>query len=213
MAILEVRGCEKSFGGLEVLKGIDLSLEQGQVLSIIGSSGSGKTTLLRCINLLERPTQGKVLINGQTLFDASDKSGQWEKDLRKKRLHLRICVPVLQPVSPVHRSAERDAGPGCWPGSSPTTRRSDGRSGSGCVRRPRAIWPGWGWRTSWISIPHQLSGGQQQRVAIARALAMKPDILCFDEPTSALDPELTGEVLKVIRSPGGPEYHHADCHP
>ena len=200
MAILEVRGLRKSFGKLEVLKGIDLSLEQGQVLSIIGSSGSGKTTLLRCINLLERPTEGKVLINGETLFDASDKSGQWEKDLRKKRLHFGFVFQSFN-LFPQYTALQNVMlAPELLAKEQPDYKKERREIRERLQREAQGYLARVGLADKLDFYPHQLSGGQQQRVAIARALAMKPDILCFDEPTSALDPELTGEVLKVIRS-------------
>ena len=176
MAILEVSHINKSFGQTEVLKDIHFSLEKGQVLSIIGSSGSGKTTLLRCLNFLESPDTGIIRVNGETLFDAADSSTSQERNVRKKRLHFGLLAQE-QPdykknKKQIHVEIE--------------TLAKELLSQMGLSERMNHY-------------PHQLSGGQCQRVAIARALALKPDILCFDEPTSALDPELTGEVLKVIK--------------
>ena len=200
MAILEVQGLRKSFGDLEVLKGIDLSLKQGRVLSIIGSSGSGKTTLLRCINLLERPTAGKVTVNGTTLFDASDPAGSWEKDLRKKRLHLGFVFQSFN-LFPQYTALQNVMlAPELLAREQPDYKRERKAIRERLRQEAVGYLARVGLEDKLDYYPHQLSGGQQQRVAIARALAMKPDILCFDEPTSALDPELTGEVLKVIRS-------------
>ena len=192
MAILEVKNIRKSFGSTEVLKDISFSMEQGQAISIIGSSGSGKTTLLRCLNFLEMPNEGIIKVRDETLFDSSVPESRSEESIRKKRLHFGLVFQsfnlfpqytALENVmlAPKLRSAET--------GQSPADIRDQGQM----------LLTQMGLRERMNLYPHQLSGGQQQRVAIARALALHPDILCFDEPTSALDPELTGEVLKVIR--------------
>ena len=200
MPILEVKHIRKSFGGLEVLKDISFSLEQGQALSIIGSSGSGKTTLLRCINMLEKPTSGQVLVNGEMIFDSADPATQRERDLRKKRLHFGFVFqnfnlfPQYTALRNVMLAPELLARE--QPDYKQNRRAIQARLEQEAARYLESV--GLGDKLSFY--PHQLSGGQQQRVAIARALAMKPDILCFDEPTSALDPELTGEVLRVIRT-------------
>ncbi len=200
MPILEVENITKSFDKLEVLKGISFSLEKGQVVSIIGSSGSGKTTLLRCINMLEKPTGGRVKVNGEVIFDAADPSTQREREMRKKRLHFGFVFQsfnlfpqytVLKNVMLAPELAAKE--------------RSDYKQKHKQIQEQieaeaKEFLASVGLSDKLDYYPSQLSGGQQQRVAIARALAMKPDILCFDEPTSALDPELTGEVLKVIRS-------------
>ena len=195
MKILEVEHIEKHFGATRVLEDISFSLEEGQVLSIIGSSGSGKTTLLRCLNFLETPDQGKITVSGETLFDAKDHTAQTESDIRRKRLHFGLVFqnfnlfPQYTALENVTLARELMAKS---EKSSETLEeiRAEGK----------ALLEKMGLADRMDNYPHQLSGGQQQRVAIARALAMKPDILCFDEPTSALDPELTGEVLKVIRN-------------
>ena len=186
MAILEVAQLEKSFGGTRVLQDISFSLEEGQALSIIGSSGSGKTTLLRCLNFLETPDSGRIAVRGRNLLDGSLSP----QERRRNRLHFGLVFQdfnlfpqytALENVTLARRllaKSERT-------GEAPEAIR---REGEALLEQM-----GLGDRMG------QLSGGQKQRVAIARALAMKPDILCFDEPTSALDPELTGEVLKVIR--------------
>ena len=193
MAILEVHDIEKHFGATHVLEDISFSLEQGQALAIIGSSGSGKTTLLRCLNFLETPDRGRILVNGETLFDAADPQTQLESEIRKKRLHFGLVFQnfnlfpqytALQNVTLARELLAKEQG---------------GESREAISEAGKALLAQMGLADRASHYPHQLSGGQQQRVAIARALALQPDILCFDEPTSALDPELTGEVLRVIR--------------
>ncbi|MBQ6336437.1 MAG: amino acid ABC transporter ATP-binding protein [Ruminococcus sp.] len=190
MAILEVKNINKSFGRNHVLRGIDFTLEQGEVLSIIGSSGSGKTTLLRCLNSLEFADEGQIIVNGETIFDGSVNKRPSEKELMQKRLHFGLVFQnfnlfpqysVLDNVTLAPRLLTKD-------------------SREQIEKEALELLDSVGLAEKRNNYPCELSGGQQQRVAIARALAMKPNILCFDEPTSALDPELTGEVLKVIRS-------------
>ena len=190
MAVLEVSNITKRFGKTEVLKGIDFSLEKGQVLSIIGSSGSGKTTLLRCLNSLEFADTGVISVNGETIFDGAVKTGRSDEELRKKRLHFGLVFQsfnlfpqytVLENVMLAPNLLKKD------------THENNRQKALELIEKVGLL-------EKADSYPCQLSGGQQQRVAIARALALDPEILCFDEPTSALDPELTGEVLKVIRS-------------
>ena len=194
MKILEVEHIEKHFGATRVLEDISFSLEEGQVLSIIGSSGSGKTTLLRCLNFLETPNQGKITVSGETLFDANDHASQSEADIRKKRLHFGLVFQSFN-LFPQYTALENVTLARELMAKSEKT----GESLESIRAEGKALLEKMGLADRMNNYPHQLSGGQQQRVAIARALAMKPDILCFDEPTSALDPELTGEVLKVIR--------------
>ena len=200
MAILEVQNIEKSFDRTPVLKDISFSLEKGQALAIIGSSGSGKTTLLRCLNFLERPDKGKIIVQGETLFDAQDASSIKEKDIRMKRLHFGMVFQAfhlfpqytaLENVMLANQLLEKEK---------PGFKERKKEIYAQIEEHAKELLDKMGLSDRADHYPHQLSGGQQQRVAIARALALKPDILCFDEPTSALDPELTGEVLKVIRS-------------
>ena len=194
MAILDVQHIEKSFGSTKVLRDINFSLEEGQVLAIIGSSGSGKTTLLRCLNFLETPDQGTIYVRDEVLFDAADPATQREGEIRRKRLHFGLVFqnfnlfPQYTALQNVTLARELMA-KGEKTGEDLAAIRAEGER----------LLTQMGLQDRMGNYPHQLSGGQQQRVAIARALAMKPDILCFDEPTSALDPELTGEVLRVIR--------------
>ena len=199
MPILDVQHIEKHFGATRVLEDISFSLDQGQALAIIGSSGSGKTTLLRCLNFLEIPDQGRILVNGEKLFDAADPATQREEEVRKKRLHFGLVFQsfnlfpqytALQNVTLAKELLSQE--------------RPDFKQNKKAILEEiraegLSLLERMGLADRADHYPHQLSGGQQQRVAIARALALSPDILCFDEPTSALDPELTGEVLRVIR--------------
>ena len=200
MSILEVRNIEKHFGATRVLEDISFSLEQGQALAIIGSSGSGKTTLLRCLNFLEKPDHGSISVGGSVIFDAADPATQRESEVRKKRLHFGMVFqsfnlfPQYTALKNVTLAKELLS-----------QERPDFKENKKAILEEiqlegRALLKKMGLSDRENHYPSQLSGGQQQRVAIARALALHPDILCFDEPTSALDPELTGEVLKVIRS-------------
>ena len=194
MAILNVEHIEKHFGDTPVLKDISFSLEEGQALSIIGSSGSGKTTLLRCLNFLATPDQGVISVRGKTLFDAADPATRRETDIRKKRLHFGLVFQSFN-LFPQYTALENVVLARKLMAKTEKT----GESEAVILEEGKTLLEKMGLADRMENYPHQLSGGQQQRVAIARALAMKPDILCFDEPTSALDPELTGEVLKVIR--------------
>ena len=199
MAILDVQNLEKRFGALEVLQDISFSLEQGQALSIIGSSGSGKTTLLRCLNFLERPDRGKILVRGAPIFDAESDAFLSAAEIRRRRLHFGLVFqsfnlfPQYTALENVKLACELLAR------EQPDFKRERKAILQDIDERARILLKKMGLQDRMEHYPHQLSGGQQQRVAIARALALEPDILCFDEPTSALDPELTGEVLKVIR--------------
>ena len=194
MAILDVQHIEKHFGDTSVLKDISFSLEEGQALSIIGSSGSGKTTLLRCLNFLETPDQGVISVRGKTLFDAADPDTRREADIRKKRLHFGLVFQSFN-LFPQYTALENVTLARKLMAKTEKT----GESEETILADGRALLEKMGLADRMENYPHQLSGGQQQRVAIARALAMDPEILFFDEPTSALDPELTGEILKVIR--------------
>ncbi len=199
MSILEVENICKKFGNTEVLKDISFSLEKGQVLSLIGSSGSGKTTLLRCLNFLEKPNKGIIRVNGETLFDSADPSTQAELQIRKKRLHFGLVFQsfnlfpqytALQNVMLAKELLAKEL---------PDYKARKKEIHEEIKVQAITLLTQMGLENRMQNYPHQLSGGQCQRVAIARALALQPDILCFDEPTSALDPELTGEVLKVIK--------------
>ncbi len=185
MAVLEVTNIKKGFGTTSVLKGVSFQLERGQVLAIIGSSGSGKTTLLRCLNFLETPDTGEIRVNGKTLTG----SHLTEEQIRENRLHFGLVFQNFN-LFPQYTVLENII-------LAPTLLKK----GSPAQIREKALslLEQVGLSNKKDAYPWQLSGGQQQRVAIARALALNPEVLCFDEPTSALDPELTGEVLRVIR--------------
>ena len=199
MAILEVKNIEKHFGSTKVLKDVSFSLEEGNALAIIGSSGSGKTTLLRCLNFLETPNQGVISVKGEPIFDASRPIKMSDKELRSKRLHFGMVFQAFH-LFPQYTALENVT----LAEKLLAQEREDYKQNKKQIleeieEHGKALLDQMGLADRAGHYPHQLSGGQQQRVAIARALALKPDILCFDEPTSALDPELTGEVLKVIR--------------
>ena len=200
MAMLEVSHVGKRFGSTEVLKDISFSLEKGQSLAIIGSSGSGKTTLLRSLNFLETPDAGTITVDGQLLLDASVHTRASDKEIRKKRLRFGLVFQNFN-LFPQYTALENVMLASQLLAKERPDYRQNRREILEQIRaRGVELLTQVGLQDRMNNYPHQLSGGQQQRVAIARALALDPDILCFDEPTSALDPELTGEVLKVIRS-------------
>lgn len=200
MPVLEVNHIEKNFGKTKVLKDVSFSLEEGNALAIIGSSGSGKTTLLRCLNFLETPNNGSIVVNGETLFDSSVKTKEMEKELRRKRLHFGMVFQSFN-LFPQYTALENVMlAQKLMAKEQPDFKHNKKQIYSEIEENGKKLLDKMGLSERMNHYPHQLSGGQQQRVAIARALAMNPDILCFDEPTSALDPELTGEVLKVIRN-------------
>ena len=199
MALLEVAGIGKSFGSTAVLRDISFDLQKGEALAIIGSSGSGKTTLLRCLNFLETADTGSITVAGETLWSADDARTQSEAVLRKKRLHFGLVFQNFN-LFPQYTALQNVM----LAGELLAKERPDYRANKKAVhaqleQQARELLAQMGLSERADHYPHQLSGGQQQRVAIARALALHPDILCFDEPTSALDPELTGEVLRVLR--------------
>ena len=200
MPILEVEHIYKAFHHTEVLKDISFSLEKGQALSIIGSSGSGKTTLLRCLNFLEKPDRGIIRVNGNVLFNAEDASTQKESSIRKKRLHFGLVFQSFN-LFPQYTALENVMLARQLLAQEQSDYKARKKEIQSEIRlQAEDLMNQMGLSNRMNNYPHQLSGGQCQRVAIARALALQPDILCFDEPTSALDPELTGEVLRVIRS-------------
>ncbi len=219
MSYLEIKNFIKSFDKTEVLKDISFTMEKGEVLSVIGSSGSGKTTLLRCLNFLESPDGGKMVLDGEQLIDADGKAKESEKALREKRLNFGLVfqsfnlfpqytvlknitlAPTLllkTELKELKKTLKEEKKPrreifSILKERKETKKREIEKEGGLLLDKI-------GLSDKKDAYPDQLSGGQCQRVAIARALALKPKILCFDEPTSALDPELTGEVLRVIKS-------------
>ena len=196
MNVLEVKDLRKRFGDTEVLKGIDLTLKKGEVLSIIGSSGGGKTTLLRCLNFLEKANSGEIIVNGKTVYSAVDGEkpevtveGQLSFGLVFQQFNLFPQYSVIDNLMLAPKlKAKREK------------KHHDRAYMAEIEERARKLLDTVGLTDKANEYPCRLSGGQQQRVAIARALMLSPDILCFDEPTSSLDPELTGEVLRVIKS-------------
>lgn len=227
MAFLEIENYTKKFGETEVLKGISFTLEKGQVLAIIGSSGGGKTTLLRCLNFLEIPDTGVLRLDGETLFDAEESNSHSDSQIREKRLHFGLVfqqfnlfpqytvfknITLAQMLlakqdykkkkkslkTELKTAAKEDRAKMRETHKRILAQMKEGRKRE-IETKAEDLLSRVGLSEKRNSYPFELSGGQQQRVAIARALALSPDILCFDEPTSALDPELTGEVLKVIK--------------
>ena len=229
MPLLTVENITKRFDNLEVLKGIDFTLEKGEVLAIIGSSGSGKTTLLRCLNFLEKPDTGLIKVGDEVLFDAEDNTTFSDENIRLKRLHFGLVFQNFN-LFPQHTALQNIEIPQRLLLDSEIkklkkdhrqyrkSKKLPIRQYFDCLIEQKAqrsqyredrlidikdkslrLLDRVGLADRADYYPYQLSGGQQQRVAIARALALNPDVLCFDEPTSALDPELTGEVLKVIK--------------
>lgn len=205
MSLLNVNNIQKSFGKNEVLKSISFSLEKGEVLAIIGSSGSGKTTLLRCLNFLETPQKGKIIVNDKVLFDGDDPSKKTDSQIRKNRLHFGLVFQSFNlfpqykvidniTLAPMLAAKEQIKKSGEYMGAK-TYKQAQEIIRENALSLLERV----GLSEKRDAYPGNLSGGQQQRVAIARALALNPDVLCFDEPTSALDPELTGEVLNVIK--------------
>ncbi len=203
MSLLEVKNIRKNFGKTEVLKGIDFSMERGQVVAIIGSSGSGKTTLLRCLNFLETPDEGTISLDGKVIFNAENHKKLSDAEIRANRLHFGLVFQSfnLFPQYNVKRNLTLAAELLEFEKIKNSTSKFSSKKEAveDISKKADELLCQVGLSEKARSYPCELSGGQQQRVAIARALALEPEVLCFDEPTSALDPELTGEVLKVIK--------------
>lgn len=201
MALLEAEHISKAFKNTKVLKDVSFSLEKGEVLAIIGSSGGGKTTLLRCLNFLERPDKGVIRVAGNTIFDADNPELLKEKAIRKNRLHFGLVFQQFN-LFPQYTVKDNLTLAAYLAAKSDKENYSKNKAtiDADIEQRADKLLEKVGLSQKVKSYPCELSGGQQQRVAIARALMLTPDILCFDEPTSALDPELTKEVLKVIKS-------------
>ena len=200
MAILQIENLTKNFGGLEVLKGIDFSMNEGEVVSVIGSSGGGKTTFLRCINFLEKPSGGKIICDGDVIFDGADGKKMTAKEIREKQLKFGF---VFQSFNLFPQYSVLDnimLAPRLLAKETDGYKKNRAKIIDDIRKRALDLLAQSGLSEMADSYPCQLSGGQQQRVAIARALALEPKIMLFDEPTSALDPELTNEVLKIIKS-------------
>ena len=207
MSFLEVRNLCKSFGDTEVLKGIDFSMESGEVVAVLGSSGGGKTTFLRCLNYLEIPSSGTITVGENTYFDAEEYKNLTDREIREKRLLFGLVfqqfnlfpqyTALKNVYLPLHLREKERIKKEMPFGKARFAEYK--KALATCRERAEQILSEVGLSEKMGNYPCELSGGQQQRVAIARALAQEPAILCFDEPTSALDPELTGEVLRVIR--------------
>ena len=200
MSILKVEQLYKQFGKTEVLKGIDFSVEQGEVVAILGSSGSGKTTLLRCINFLEQAEQGRILVDGNLVFDGEQRKKYTAAEMRKNQLNFGLVFQQFN-LFPQYSALENVMlAPLLQAKEQPDYKQKKKETEAQIRSRAQALLDRVGLSAKYDNYPCQLSGGQQQRVSIARALALEPKVLFFDEPTSALDPELTGEILKVIKS-------------
>ena len=200
MKILEVENLSKHFGKTRVLEDVSFSMNEGEVVSIIGSSGSGKTTLLRCINFLERANGGKIYLDGAVLFDADSDKKYTSSEIRKKQLNFGLVFQDFNLFPQYSVLDNVTLAPKLLAKERPDFKTNKREIYDNIDKNARAILDRVGLSDKLSNYPSQLSGGQKQRVSIARALALKPRILFFDEPTSALDPELTGEILKVIRS-------------
>lgn len=199
MPILEVKNIVKNFGKTEVLKGIDFSLEKGEVAAIIGTSGSGKTTLLRCINFLEEADKGTVRVDGKLVFDGESTNKFTGAELRENQLNFGLVFQSFN-LFPQYSALENVAlAPKLLAKERPDFKKNKKQIYAEIEKNAKALLERMGLGDRMDNYPCQLSGGQQQRVSIARALILEPKVLFFDEPTSALDPELTGEILKVIR--------------
>lgn len=200
MAILEIKNIMKSFGKTEVLKDVSFSMEKGEVVSIIGSSGSGKTTLLRCINFLEKADKGQIVLNGEVIFDGAQQKKMTSEEVRKKQLNFGFVFQSFN-LFPQYSAIDNvTLAPKLLAKEREDFKRNKDAIYGEIEENAKRLLNSAGLSDKYDNYPCQLSGGQQQRVAICRALALNPEIMLFDEPTSALDPEITNEVLKVIKS-------------
>lgn len=199
MPILEVKNIVKNFGKIQVLKGIDFSMEKGEVVAIIGSSGSGKTTLLRCINFLEDADKGQILVDGKCIYDGESSKQLTAAQIRENQLNFGLVFQSFN-LFPQYTALENvTLAPKLLAKERPDYKQNKKQIFAEIEENAKALLTRVGLADRMGNYPCQLSGGQQQRVSIARALALNPKVLFFDEPTSALDPELTGEILRVIR--------------
>ncbi|MDY4975985.1 MAG: amino acid ABC transporter ATP-binding protein [Clostridia bacterium] len=200
MSILRIEQLHKRFGKTEVLKGIDFSIDQGDVVAVLGSSGSGKTTLLRCINFLERADKGRIYVEDKVVFDGETKKKYTSAEIRKNQLNFGLVFQQFNLFPQYNALKNVMLAPMLLAKEQPDYKQNKKKIEEEIQTKAMALLDRVGLSDKYESYPCQLSGGQQQRVSIARALALEPKVLFFDEPTSALDPELTGEILKVIKS-------------
>ena len=200
MSVLEINNIKKRFGNNEVLRGISFSLEEGEVLSIIGSSGSGKTTLLRCLNFLERADEGTIAVDGKIIFNAAENKRVSDREIRKKRLNFGLVFQDFNLFPQYSVMKNLLLAPKLLAKKSPDYKEHKVEINNEIEQKAISLLQKVGLSDKKDAYPCELSGGQKQRVSIARALCLSPRVLFFDEPTSALDPELTGEILKVIKS-------------
>ena len=199
MPILEVKNITKNFGKVQVLKGIDFAMEKGEVVAVIGSSGSGKTTLLRCINFLEDADKGQIFVDGNCIYDGESTTKLTAAEIRENQLNFGLVFQSFN-LFPQYTALENvTLAPKLLAKERPDFKQNKKQIYDEIEENAKALLTRVGLADRMGNYPCQLSGGQQQRVSIARALALNPKVLFFDEPTSALDPELTGEILKVIR--------------
>ena len=199
MSILEVKNIVKNFGKIQVLKGIDFSMQKGEVVAVIGSSGSGKTTLLRCINFLEDADKGQILVEGNCIYEGENAKKLTPAEIRKNQLNFGLVFQSFN-LFPQYTAFENvTLAPKLLAKERPDYNQNKKQILEEIDSNAKALLDRVGLSDRMNNYPCQLSGGQQQRVSIARALALNPKVLFFDEPTSALDPELTGEILRVIR--------------
>ena len=199
MAILEIRNLTKTFGKTRVLKGVNFSMEEGEVVSVIGSSGSGKTTLLRCVNFLERADAGQIYLDAELFFDGESEKKISPAELRKRQLNFGLVFQDFNLFPQYNVIDNVMLAPKLLAKERPEYKQNKREILAEIEANAKQILERVGLSDKLLNYPCELSGGQKQRVSIARALALKPRVLFFDEPTSALDPELTGEILKVIR--------------
>ena len=199
MKILEVKDLYKKFNKTEVLKGVSFSMEKGEVVAVIGSSGSGKTTLLRCINFLEEADVGQILVDGNLIYDGESNEKRTPAQIRESQLNFGLVFQSFN-LFPQYTALENvTLAPKLLAKERPDYKENKKAILEEIEEKAKALLTRVGLADRMNNYPCQLSGGQQQRVSIARALALNPKVLFFDEPTSALDPELTGEILRVIR--------------
>lgn len=200
MSILKIENLKKSFGKTKVLKDISFEMEQGEVIAVLGSSGSGKTTLLRCVNFLEKADEGKIYVDDKLIFDAKNASKITSKEARENQLNFGLVFQSFNLFPQYNVYENITLAPKLLAKENPDFKENHEELYAQIDEKAKDILSKVGLTEKMNSYPCELSGGQQQRVSIARALMLDPKVLFFDEPTSALDPELTGEILKVIKS-------------